>query len=72
MDWEASGSSYKRAIGEELSSFDFGAIFTENPEVTMAEMLSDEPQFSNFEIGESSGTSHEKEESQVIGVLLRE
>ena len=28
------------------------------------------PEFSNFEVGESSGTTHDNEETQVIGGIL--
>ena len=70
MDWEASYSSYQRAIGEEFSSFDFGVIFAESLEVTMVETLPEESKFSNFEIGESGGTTHDNKDLQVIGGTL--
>ena len=70
MDWETSYSSYQRAIGEEFSSFDFGVIFAESLEVTMVETLLEESKFSNFEIGESSGTAHDNKDLQVIGGTL--
>ena len=70
MDWEASYSSYQRAIGEEFSSFDFGVIFAESLEVTTVETLLEESKFSNFEIGESSGTTHDNKDLQVIGGTL--
>ena len=70
MDWEASCFSYQRAIGEEFSSFDFRVIYAESSEVTMAETLPEVPKFSNFEIGESSGITHDNEDTQVIGGTL--
>lgn len=70
MDWEASYSSYQRAIREEFSSYDFRLIYAENSETYMAETLLEVPKFSNFEIGESSGTTHDNEDTQVIGGTL--
>jgi len=70
MDWEASCFSYQRAIGKEFSSFDFRVIYAESFEVTMAETLLEVPKFSNFEIGESSGITHDNEDTQVIGGTL--
>ena len=45
-------------------------IYVESPEVTMAETLLEVPKFLNFEIGESSGITHDNEDTQVIGGTL--
>nr|POE58402.1 hypothetical protein CFP56_08935 [Quercus suber] len=70
MDWEASCSSYQRALREEFSSYDFGVIYAESPENNLAESLPEVQKFSNFEVGESSGTTHDDEDTQVIGGTL--
>nr|POF03159.1 hypothetical protein CFP56_76845 [Quercus suber] len=70
MDWEASCSSFQRAVREEFSSYDFGVIYAESPETNKAETLPEVPKFSNFEIGESSGTTQDNEDTQVIGGTL--
>ncbi|KAK9998292.1 hypothetical protein SO802_017895 [Lithocarpus litseifolius] len=42
----------------------------ESPDTNMAKTLPEVPKFSNFEIGESSGTTHDNEDTQVIGGTL--
>ena len=38
-------------------------IYAEGPETNIAETLPEVPKFSNFEVGESSGTTHDNEDT---------
>ena len=42
-------------------------IYAESLETNMAETLLEVPKFKNFEVGESSGTTPDNEDTQVIG-----
>ena len=63
MDWETSCSSYQRAVRGEFSSYDFGVIYAESPKTNKLETLLEVPKFENFEVGESSGTTPDNEDT---------
>ena len=70
MDWETSCSSYQRVVRGDFPSYDFGVIYAESPETNMAKTSPEVPKFSNFEVGESSGTTPNNEDTKVIGGTL--
>ena len=42
-------------------------IYAESPKTNKLETLLEVPKFENFEVGESSGTTPDNEDTQVIG-----